>query len=248
MNAIARLTLSALLAAGIASGVCATTNCLGVDIAFGGPEAATPDNTLSAAEKALGYKLLFDGETLNNWKCTGPNNGEWVVQDGAIFCTGKPGPYLYTAERYGDFELKLDFMVDYGANSGLFFRLDDLSDPVQTGIEMQILDTAATKTPGKSDCGAIYDCLAPSENAMKPAIRWNSVVLRCKRNMIAVTMNGKRIIYMDLDKWTKPHQNPDGTPNKYPTAYKDMSREGFIGMQNYGNKVWFRNIKIAELK
>ena len=60
-------------------------------------------------------------------------------------------------------------------------------------------------------------------------------------------MNGERIIDMDLDLWTEPHKNPDGTDNKFNTAYKDMPRQGFIGLQDYGQPVWFRNIKIKEL-
>jgi len=212
------------------------------------PRAAVGDNTLSRTEKAQGFRLLFDGKTLDHWKCTGPNDGHWVVQEGAILCAGKPGPYLYTGERFGDFELKIDFMVDKGANSGIFFRWDKLEDPVQTGIEVQILDTADAKVPSKYDSGAIYDCVAPSVNAMKPALQWNSVLLRCRRNIITVAMNGKRIIQMDLDKWTQPGRNPDGTNNKFATAYKDMPREGYIGLQNYGNKVWFKNAKIRTLK
>lgn len=209
--------------------------------------AQTPDNTLTPAEKALGYKLLFDGKTLSGWKCTDPNSKGWEVVDGAIFYNVKGGGYLATNERYGNFELKIDFKVDHGTNSGIFFRWDDLRDPVQTGIEMQIYDSAGVKNPSRHDCGAIYDVLAPSENAMKPAMEWNSVLLRCRNNIISVTMNGKRIINMDLDKWTEPHRNPDGSGNKFRAAYKDMPREGHIGLQEHGGKLWFKNIKIRRL-
>jgi hypothetical protein len=210
--------------------------------------APVPDNTLSPAEASQGFHLLFDGKTLNGWASTGPDISRWVVSNNALTLDlTKPNGYLYTKQQFGNFELKIDFMVDRGANSGLFFRWADLKDPVQTGIEMQIYDTAGKNRPEKHDCGAVYDILAPSENAMKPALEWNSVILKCWRNFIAITMNGKRIIQLDLDKYTQPHKNVDGTGNKYDTAYKDMPRAGHIGMQDYGNKVWYKNIKIREL-
>jgi hypothetical protein len=208
---------------------------------------STPDNTLTPEEKKQGWKLLFDGKTLEGWACTVPDSKGWVVDNGTIHYNVQGPGYLYTKERYGDFELKIDFMVDKGTNSGLFFRWDNLSDPVQTGIEMQILDSASHNPPGKHSCGAIYDVLAPTENAMKPALQWNTVVLRCRGPFISVTMNGKRIIYMNLDRYKEPHKNLDSTPNKFNTAYKDMPREGHIGLQDHGGKVWFKNIKIRKL-
>jgi len=205
-------------------------------------------NTLTEQERAEGWRLLFDGKTAEGWGCTEENSKGWVIEDGTIHYNREGGGYFYTKERYGDFELKVDFMVDKGTNSGIFFRWDKLSDPVQTGIEMQILDSAGKDRPGKHDCGAIYDVLEPSENAMKPALEWNTVSIRCRGPYITITMNGKRIINMDLDRYTEAHKNLDGTRNKFATAYKDMPREGHIGFQAHGGKVWFRNVKIRVLR
>lgn len=212
-----------------------------------GESTAAQDNTLSAEEIANGWKLLFDGRTLSGWGCTEANSKGWVVENGTIHYNKQGGGYLYTKERFRDFELKIDFMVDRGTNSGIFFRWDNLSDPVQTGIEMQVLDSAGKKKPGKHDCGAIYDVLEPTENAMKPAFEWNTVLIRCRGPFITITMNGKRIISMNLDNYKEPHKNLDGTRNKFATAYKDMPREGHIGLQAHGGKVWYKNIKIREL-
>ncbi|MCX8052406.1 MAG: DUF1080 domain-containing protein [Armatimonadetes bacterium] len=210
-------------------------------------KASPPDNVLTAQEKAEGWKLLFDGKTMKGWGCTDQATEGWSIENGTIHYNGKGHGYLYTKERFGDFELKIDFMVDKGANSGIFFRLDKPSDPVQTGIEMQILDSADVEKPGKHHCGAIYDVLEPSENAMKPAFQWNTVLIRCRGPIITITMNGKQIINMDLDKYTEPNKNIDGTPNKFSTAYKDMPREGHIGLQPHGDKVWFKNLKVRRL-
>jgi len=210
--------------------------------------AATPDNTLTAQEKADGWRLLFDGSTTNGWGCTEEGSKGWAIENGAIYYNREGGGYFYTKDRFGDFELKIDFMVDKGTNSGIFFRWDKLGNPVQTGIEMQVLDSAGEAKPGKHDCGAIYDVLEPSENAMKPALEWNTVLLRCRGPFVSIVMNGKRIIQMDLNRYTEPRKNLDGTNNKFRTAYKDMPREGHIGLQAHGGKVWYKNIKIRLLK
>ncbi len=97
-------------------------------------------NTLTPAEKTAGWKLLFDGKTLNGWKATGSVEG-WTVKDGAIANLAKGGGMLATVDRFGDFALSMEFKVTPHANSGVFFRWAELSDPVQRGIEVQILDS-----------------------------------------------------------------------------------------------------------
>jgi hypothetical protein len=201
---------------------------------------------LTAKEKSEGWISLFDGETLTGWAATGKDEG-WTVDDGAILCTVKGGGYLYTLEQYEDFVLSIDFNIDPGVNSGVFVRWSDLKDPVNTGIEMQVLDTYGRENPGTHDCGAIYDLVAPSKQTCKPAGEWNTAVITCDKSLIAVELNGEKIAEMDMDKWTTPGMNPDGTKNKYKYAWKDMPRKGHIGLQDHGGKVWFRNIKLKQL-
>jgi hypothetical protein len=204
-------------------------------LAFG-----TGDNELSKEESAAGWKLLFDGKTLDGWKAALQATA-FAVESGNLACNGKGGGWIYfEKEQFGDFELRMDFKVSPGANSGLFFRVGDPKDEVYTGIEMQILDSAAVATPGVHDCGAIYDLVAPKLNATKPAGEWNSVKLVCKGPKIDVEMNGKAIVAMNLDEWKEPK-------GKFPTAYAKMPRKGFIGMQDHGSPVWFRNIRIRPL-
>src|SRR5438270_9276742 len=117
--------------------------------------AAAPNN-LTEAEKAEGWKLLFDGESLEGWGATGKEEG-WAVDDGAILCTVQGGKYLYTREQFGDFVLSADFKFDSKVNSGIFFRWSDLSDPVDSGLEMQVLDTYGRDNLNTHHCGAIYD-------------------------------------------------------------------------------------------
>ena len=201
---------------------------------------------LTEKEKAEGWISLFDGKTLTGWAATGSDEG-WTVDDGAILCTVKGGGYLYTLEQYENFVLSVDFKIDTGVNSGIFFRWSDLNDAVHTGIEIQILDTYGRENPGKHDCGAIYELVAPSKQTCKPAGEWNTNAIACNENLTTVELNGEKIAEMDVDQWTTPGMNPDGTKNKFKYAWKDMPRKGHIGLQDHGGKVWFRNIKLKPL-
>ncbi|MFN4258842.1 MAG: DUF1080 domain-containing protein [Gemmataceae bacterium] len=190
-----------------------------------------------------GFVPLFNGKDLTGWTDrTGKQPGAgWVVEDGALVRKDRAGD-IWTKDRYGDFILDLEFKTT--GNSGVFIRTDKPTDNVQTGIEIQV-DNPSPK-PGKHSCGAIYDCLAPSKNAAKKG-EWNHVVITAQDNKIRVVMNGEQIIDMDLNQWTTPNMNPDGTKNKFKTALKDFKREGHIGFQDHGAAVMFRNVKIKPL-
>jgi len=185
---------------------------------------------------------LFNGRDLTGWTC---KPGAWIVEKGVLTRNG--GSDIWTENRFGDFILELEFMVDPGTNSGVFFRTADIKNCVQTGIEMQVLDSYGKETPGRHDCGAIYDCLAPGKNVVRKPGEWNHTVVTCRGSHINIVMNGDEIIDMNLDDWTEPHQNPDGTKNKFHTAYKDMPRVGHIGLQDHGRPVWYRNVRIKPL-
>ena len=108
-------------------------------------------------------------------------------------------------------------------------------------------DSYGKGEPNREDCGAIFDCLAPSRNAVRQPGEWNHYTITCKDNKIYVVLNGEQVIDMDLNKWTQAHKNPDGTPNKFNNAYKNMPRVGHIGLQYHGHPIWFRNLKIRAI-
>jgi len=203
-------------------------------------------NTLSPREQRFGWKLLFNGGDLSGWTAA-DQSGAWSVQDGTIYCNGRGGGYLYSNDQHKNFVLRLDFKVSPNANSGVFLRVWDRNDPVNTGIEVQILDSYGKPNPGKHDCGAVYDITAPLKNAARPAGEWNSLSICCRDDCFKVFLNGEKIVDIKLSDWTEPGKNPDGTPNKFKYAYKDMVKPGYIGLQNHGHEVWFRNIKIRPL-
>jgi len=199
-----------------------------------------------------GFVSLFGGKDLSGW-IVGPEKS-WVVEEGVIALKrdmdGKEHnlDYLWTKEPYGDFILELEFKVPPNANSGVFLRTSDLKDPVYTGIEIQVSNSYGRKELSRgSTAGAIYDCLAPAANAVKKPGEWNRLRVTCQGNKIVVVLNGRQVIDMDLDRWTEPHKNPDGSPNKFPRALKDFARVGHVGLQDHGRPVWYRDIRIKRL-
>jgi sugar phosphate isomerase/epimerase len=171
-----------------------------------------------------------------------PPKGWAFDADGILSPSGSGHGDIWTKERYGNFILELDFKVPEKGNSGVFIRTGSIENWINTAIEVQI--HATTDGTKYGQCGAIYDCLPPSKDANKGPNEWNHYVITCLDNKIYVNLNGQDIIDMDLNQWTEARKNPDGTRNKFTTAYKDMPRVGHLGLQYHGNPVWFKNVKI----
>ena len=190
------------------------------------------------------WMVLSEDSALNAWIMRQP--GAWNVEEG-VMAKSEGGGDIWTKERFGDFVLDCEFKISKNGNSGIFFRTDDISDPVQTGIEMQVYNIERKQKPVKNDCGAVYDLKEPREYADKPAGEWNHVVIMCTDNIITIVMNDIQIIDMNIDHWDTPGMNPDGTENKFQKALKDFKREGHIGFQEHGDPVWYRNVKIRKL-
>ncbi len=194
---------------------------------------------VAAELSTAGYKDVFKKDVSN--AVMKPSS--WAFDaEGVLSPTPGAGGDIWTKERYGNFTLELDFKVPEGGNSGVFVRTGSIENWINTAIEIQI--HATTDGTKHGQCGAVYDCLSPSKTAVKKPGEWNHYIITCLDNKIYVNLNGEDIIDMDLDLWTEPHKNPQGTKNKFPTAYKDMPREGHLGFQYHGNPIWFKNLKI----
>jgi Domain of Unknown Function (DUF1080) len=129
-------------------------------------------------------------------------------------------------------------------NSGVFVRVGKLRDPVQTGFEVQIANEVGT---GYHDFGAIYDVVPPKKFDKPLSPEWNSIQVTCKGPLIDVEVNGQHVAQLNCDEWTVPHQGPNGHRNKFARAIKDFPRKGYLGFQDHGHKVWFKNVKLLEL-
>ncbi|MCP4709685.1 MAG: DUF1080 domain-containing protein [Planctomycetes bacterium] len=180
--------------------------------------------------------------------CKFPEDG-WELKDGELSVKEQSGDFFIN-EKFGDFILDLEFKIPPGGNSGVVIRsevIGNTDDWLHDAIEVQVYDTHGRNVT-RNSCGAVYDCQAPSREMSKPAGQWNHYTITCMDNKIYIVMNGEQIIDMDLNQWTKAHENPDGSRNKFNKAYKDMARVGYIGFQEHGNGVWYRNLKIKPLR
>jgi hypothetical protein len=222
---------------------------------------ATPANTLSAAEKAAGWKLLFDGRTTNGWRGfhadAFPSHG-WVVEDGAIkrvatVSTPGAGGDIITAGQYGNFELALDWKLTAGGNSGLKYLVAERPDRKgRSGVsyEMQILDDerhpdAKAGVNGNRTAGALYDLIAPGTHAARPVGEWNEARLVVKGRHVEHWLNGQRIVQFEIG-------SPEMKALIAKSKYKDIqgfgeATSGHILLQDHGDEVWFRNLKIRAL-
>ena len=200
-----------------------------------------------------GWETLFNGQDLSGW-ITGPDN-HFVVENGEL-TVKRDNPdgqehnldYLWTEETYGDFILDLDFKVIDGTNSGVFFRTADITDPVWTGLEVQVASSYGQHGVSKTrTAGAVYDLKEPEINAINPPGEWNTYRLKCAGSRIQVWLNDQHVVDMDIAKWREAHKNPDGSANKFPTPGAAFERSGHIGLQDHGKPVWYRNIRIKRL-
>ena len=132
-----------------------------------------------------------------------------------------------TERKYKDFVIDLEFKILKEGNSGVFFRVDDPLSPVDTGIEVQILDTHGLENPGHHDCGGVIRTAGPSKNMAKPAGEWNHYTITCQGHHLTVVLNGEQIIDLQLDE----------------TPMKDRPLEGHIGFQDEAKRVWYRNVR-----
>ena len=208
------------------------------------------DNELTPAEKAAGWILLFDGKTYDGWMTSDQKPSKRPIQDEAINPHGCGAYMMVHKKKWTNFVLKLDFKQAPKCNSGVFFRTFSLQpqagrDVGFNGIELAIDDT---KTAGYHDAGAIYDLAKPVRNTLKPIGEWNRLALTCDGSRVIVALNGEGVNAIDLDDFTQPNKRPDGTMHKFPIAYNDHPHSGYIGLQDHGADIWFKNIKLLPLK
>jgi hypothetical protein len=226
-------------------------------------------NQLSKKEKEEGYQLLFDGISMENFRgyCREDVPSAWVVEEGTIHIKGSgkgeagasDGGDIITRNKYRNFELTLEWKVSEGGNSGIFYLAQEVcgndsvpGDPIyKSSPEMQILDNerhpdAKLGKDGNRQAGSLYDLLPATPQNANPAGEWNKVVITVYKGTVIHNQNGENVVEYHLwtDDWKAMCANSKFAewPNFINTA-----EEGFIGLQDHGDDVWFRNIKIKEL-
>ncbi|HOV72409.1 MAG TPA: DUF1080 domain-containing protein [Candidatus Hydrogenedentes bacterium] len=191
-----------------------------------------PDNsTLSERERAEGFVSLFDGKTLDGWWFLGANTKGFAVENGAIVWKAEGGRALYTRDRYDNFILRLEWKINKGGNSGIYLRAPRAGRQSKIGMEFQLQGDAGQPVTNQTS-GAIYDVVAPRVNATKSPGEWNTVEILLDGGRFRAVMNDQVVQETDLE------QNDE---------LRMRLRRGFIGLQDHGSFVAFRNIRIKRL-
>jgi hypothetical protein len=217
-------------------------------------------NVLSAEEKADGFVLLFDGKTTDGWRGFQKDYvpERWIVEDGTLHFSpkteGSRGDIIID-KKFSDFHLKLEWKIDSAGNSGILYLGSE--DPkykyiYQTAPEMQVLDNAAHPdaklgTNGNRQAGSLYDLIPADPQNFNGAGEWNQAELIVKDKHVKHIQNG--VVVVEYEYGTQMWDALVAR-SKFPGLNSDwvnLQEEGYIGLQDHGDNVWFRNIKIKEL-
>jgi hypothetical protein len=183
---------------------------------------------------------LLAGSDLNKHWTT---KGNWMLGDAGVVALkpreGEKGwqrydAYLWSKKQYKDFEIDFEYRVQKGGNSGFYFRVGDLKEPVKNGIEVQIYDSGSKAADAKltdHDSGGVIPRIPPKKNAARPAGEWNRFVITCKNDKLTIVLNGQTVNEVDLTQG----------------ELKSRPATGYIGFQDHGLPLELRNIKVREL-
>ena len=224
-------------------------------------ETASSENSLTAAEKAAGWELLFDGASLDGWKrynhdTIGPL---WTVKDGAIVCDGTnlgegseaAGGSLITTRQFGNFELRADWKVSPGGNSGILYHVvesPEYKNDYETGPEYQVIDDSGwtDKLTPSQKAGSNYDMFeAPETKKVNPPGEWNSARIVYNNGHVEHWLNGEKVVEFEEDSEAFQERYKKSKWVEYPAWNK--SKTGAIALQDHGAPVHFRNIRIRAL-
>ena len=207
---------------------------------------AAEPNTLSPEEQAAGWLLLFDGKDASqNWRGFKKEilPAGWVAEDGALFRKEKAGDIVSKAE-FENFELSIEWKISPGGNSGIMFRVQESENtPWKTGPEIQILDNEGGHDPNKA--GWMYALYPASVDATKPVGEWNHFRFVTKNGKCEHWMNGTKYVDYEIGSADWDEKVSKSKFTAFPGFGK--TPKGHLCLQDHGNQVWFRSIKILPL-
>jgi hypothetical protein len=189
---------------------------------------------LDPAESRQGFVAVFDGKTFDGWE----QGGNWVIEDGAFYRKERGGSLKYTRARVpDDFELRFEWKVSKGCNSGVYYR------PKQ--YEYQVLDNVHSPygRNARQAAGSLFFCMAPSKDATRPFGQWNTGRVKCKGTVIEHWVNGERVLSFD-------YKDPRWAANVELLRIRGADlddRNGLLWLQDHGQPVWFRNLRWREI-
>lgn len=211
---------------------------------------ATP-NTLTAAEKQAGWMLLFDGKSMKGWHLyqkPGQTTG-WEAKDGMMVKTATTGDIM-SDKQFDSFELVLEWKIEAKGNSGIFFWATEGTEVVyQNAPEIQVLDNIGHRDglSPLTSAGALYGLAPASPDLVKPLGEWNTMRIMTHGSIVETWFNGTKIAdQIDFDSRAFKEAVKKTKFAQWPTY--GLARKGSIGLQEHGNTIWYRNIKIRETK
>jgi type 1 glutamine amidotransferase len=207
-----------------------------------------PPNFLTAAEKKAGFRLVFNGRDLTGWRGYKKKDASkgWVVEDGAIHRTGGGGD-LITSEQFGDFDLRFDWKVGRGSNSGVIYHVRETQNATyRTGPEYQVLDDANHRAGSKHAAASLYDMVAPKGNKPKPTGVYNTGRIVIRKGRLEHWLNGVKVV-------DSPIAGEEWKAMIRASKFRKMPEfgtyaSGHIALQDHGNAVWYRSIRIKVFK
>lgn len=206
------------------------------------------DNALSAAEKADGWQLLFDGKSTAGWKgfkTAAPDAG-WTVKDGALGPDPKTSKDLVSKDNFENFELDFDWKISPKGNSGVIYHVIPVGDETyQSGPEYQLLDNAHGEKPPQQ-AASLFALYAPSMDMTKPVGEFNHSRLIVDHGRVQHWLNGMMVTEYDLDSADFKARVAASKFKQWPQFA--TGKAGAIALQCHGDAVWFKNLKIKVLK
>jgi len=208
------------------------------------------DNQLTDDEKAQGWQLLFNGVDMSQWRNfkQAELNDKWQIEDGAMTLTAAGGGDILTKKQYQNFELQLDWKIAEVGNSGIFVLANETGNMIYSNApEIQILDNERHSDNQLANhlSGSLYDMIASPASSHKKAGEWNRVKIRLHQRELTIWQNGVQTAQVTIDS---PEWQKLLAASKFATWEGfAKAKSGHIGLQDHGDRVWFKNIKIKEL-
>ncbi len=216
-----------------------------------------------------GYIVLFDGSCTKGWRgyCKDALPGKWSIEEGTLKFSGagtgeaqdKDGGDIIFAHKFKNFELSIDWKVAKGSNSGIFYLAQEIKDqPIYISApESQVLDNvnhvdAKMGVDGNRQSSSLYDMIPAKPQNSKPFGEWNNTTITVYKGTVLHAQNGENVLEYHLwtPQWTEMLQKSKFSQEKWPLAFELLNNcggtnhEGYIGLQDHGDDVWFKNIKI----
>ena len=258
----------------------ASQECEATDSVPAGPQNEQIDLTSFPVDEE-GYYTIFNGKDFTGWRGYGKDTvpSRWTIEDGAIKFNGSgtgegqtlQGGDIIFGKQLGNFELELEWKVDKGSNSGIFYLAQEVETTKEDGSkqlepiyisapEYQVLDNAnhpdaKLGVDGNRMSASLYDMIPAKPQNQKPYGEWNKAKILVYKGTVVHSQNGENVVEYHLwtPQWTELLQNSKFSQEKWPLAFELLNNcggenhEGYIGFQDHGDNVWFRNIRVKPL-